>query len=124
MQLYENPNYAYPAYWYARALESLAKCLAQTCLMVLKYDGRLAFISALEHLESWTFDANEQKLTKFFAEYIDAHLGELYQDNYFGPENKLDNPSRAHMLAAVCHAFYCNSRCDMFNALQKFATNN
>lgn len=124
MQLYENPNYAYPAYWYAHALECLAKCLAQYCLSVLKYDGRLAFISALECLESWTFDANEQLLTKFFAEYIDTHLGELYQDEYFGPETKLDNPSRAHMLAAVCHAFYCNSRCDMFNALQEFATNN
>lgn len=124
MQLYENPNYAYHAYWYARALESLAKCLAQTCLMVLKYNGRLAFISALERLESWTFDADQQKLTKFFAAYIDTHLGELYQDNYFGPESKLDNPSRAHMLGAVCRAFYCNSRCDMFDALQEFATNN
>lgn len=124
MQLYENPNYAYHAYWYARALERLAKCLAQTCLLVLKSNGRSAFISALECFESWTFDVDQQKLTKFFAGYIDAHLSELYHDEYFGPENKLDNPSRAHMLAAVCHAFYCNSRCDMFNALQKFATNN
>lgn len=124
MQLYENPNYAYPAYWYARALECLAKCLAQTCLTVLKYDGRLAFISALERLESWTFNPNEKELTKFFAEYIDTHLSELYHDKYFGPEDRLDNPSRAHMLGAVCRAFYCNSRCDMFNALQEFATNN
>lgn len=124
MQLYENPNYAYPAYWYARALESLAKCLAQHCLFVLKYDGRLAFISALECFESWTFDPSEQKLTKFFGEYIDTHLNGLYHDKYFGPENRLDNPSRAHMLAAVCHAFYYNSRCDMFDALQEFATNN
>lgn len=124
MQLYEDPNYAYPAYWYARALKNLAKCLAQYCLSVLKYDGHLAFISALECLVSWTFDANEQELTKFFAEYIDTHLGELYQDNYFGPDIKLDNPSREHMLAAVCRACYCNTRRDMFNALQEFATNN
>lgn len=124
MQLYENPNYAYPAYWYAHALECLAKCLAQTCLSVLKYDGRVAFISALECFDSWTFDADQQELTKFFTEYIDAHLSELYHDEYFGPENKLDNPSRAHMLAAVCNVFYCNSRCDMFDALQEFATNN
>lgn len=123
MQLWEDPNYAYPQYYYAQSLQCLARMLANYCGCIRQYDGQKALAIALESFE-YCGATDQAALEKFFAEYIDTHLGEIYQDDYFGPEDKLDNPSKAHMLAAACNVFYCNPRGDVFEALQELAINN
>lgn len=123
MQLWEDPNYTYPQYYYAQALQCLARMLANYCGCIVHYDGQTVLAIMLEAFE-YCGATDQANLEKFFSEYIDAHLTELYQDDFFGPEDKLDNPSKAHMLAAACNVFYCNPRGDVFEALQEFAINN
>lgn len=126
MQLCELEWYEYPPKWYQFTLRQLAGLLASVTLDTKQAGWRpgagklLTYQEILGHFDL-SGNLDQDDLVAFYQEYIDAHLGELYQDEYFGPKRKLDDPDKAHMLAAVCYAFYCNSRCDVIKALCNFA---
>lgn len=124
MQLCELEWYEYPPKWYQFTLRQLAGMLAQVTLDYKQarwhWQGELTYQEILGHFDL-SEDLDQDDLISFFQVYIDDHLTQLYKDEYFGPKRKLDNPDKAHMLAAVCYAFYCNSRCDVIKALCKFA---
>lgn len=124
MQLCELAWYEYPPKWYQFTLRQLAGMLASVTLDAKQpgwhWPGVLTYQEILGHFDL-SGNLDQDDLVAFYKEYIDAHLTHLYQDEYFGPKRKLTDPDKAHKLAAVCYAFYCNSRCDVIKALCNFA---
>lgn len=124
MQLCELEWYGYPPKWYQFTLRQLAGMLAQVTLDYKQaswhWRGEPTYQEILGHFDL-SEGLDQDDLISFFQVYVDNHLTQLYKDEYFGPKHKLDNPDKDHMLAAVCYAFYCNSRCDVIKALCNFA---